>query len=264
MNGTVTPSVVVVRGDARPRTAGSPGRTAETGRRCSLLFVPGSAAALHRRALGQVEVLERRRLVALRVLRGLLAGPGLDLRAGEDRAADRVVGDDQPCGAPVDGPVRRGRCAHPAAPRPGPRACACPSASARAVTLSPPAVSRSCDGFGALRQLRPAPARRRPRRGRRGWRAPDPRRLRRGARRRRREQRGRAGDQHGAAQGYVSNSRRLHRDLPPARSRGAGVSHRPCRPTPVRRSGDQAVPDRMQSAALRHSSTQPGERGRRS
>ena len=104
----------------------------------------GDAAAARRRALGQVEELEARRLVALRVLRALLAGPRLDLRAGEDRAADRVVGDDQPRGAAAaDARDQRGR-ARPAARRRARRGCACRRrACSTRVTLRRPAVSRS-------------------------------------------------------------------------------------------------------------------------
>ena len=64
MNGTVTPSVVVVAAICSP-AAGSPGRTAGTSRRV-VRVVPGTAAPC-RSALRQVEELVVRRLVALRV-----------------------------------------------------------------------------------------------------------------------------------------------------------------------------------------------------
>src|SRR5205085_12262465 len=47
-----------------------------------------------------VDVGVGRTLVALRVARALLAGPRLELRTREDRAADRVVGEGQARAAP--------------------------------------------------------------------------------------------------------------------------------------------------------------------
>src|SRR5439155_17225262 len=62
---------------------------------------PRQRRAVGGRALRQVEELVRSRLVALLVLGALLAGPRLDLRAREDGSADRVVGDEEACGAAV-------------------------------------------------------------------------------------------------------------------------------------------------------------------
>ena len=83
-------------GVVRLERAGAGRIAADAGERC----------AIGRSALREVQVLKRRRLVALRVLRSRLAGPRLNLRAGEDRAADRVIGDDEARGGAIARPGR--------------------------------------------------------------------------------------------------------------------------------------------------------------